>query len=453
MSSIRGSVTDPGRGLELAAGGGGRSRGDEGTVQVVLDGEIYNRGRLWQLLGARRGAAAAATDADLIVGLYDRFREDFVLALEGAFAFALWDGHERLLLLGRDRFGERPLFYSPASGDGLAFATEASSLLTAGGVDARLDPDAVKRYLIHAHVPADLSIFAAVSPVAPGHMVSWRRGEEPRARRYWSPPRPTDSNAESDGDLVADLRAILAESVRSRLPDGAPVGVFMDGGLGASVLMNVASVTADASVKAFSYADPAKVEVAAIPDILASLDQPLGDPTLPALVAPDAESDVDVVLVAAGATDLLGGGAARPGGFDQPRGLDFAGEWPAGALPSLTVRSPYLTADLVEFASTVPSRLLDGSLLRGLLDSSKSDPTPSGAGPSPIAAWLRGPLASALRGQLDGAAVGEGWVHTAELAPLIDRHLAGTADESAALWPVLAFGLWLDRVRGREPGA
>jgi asparagine synthase (glutamine-hydrolysing) len=130
----------------------------------------------------------------------------------------------------------------------------------------------------------------------------------------------------------------------------------------------------------------------------------------------------------------------------------------AGMRVSLEVRTPYLNRELAEFAATVPERLhaRNGgkSLLRALL--AEVAPEVSGRRPKaafrvPAAAWLRGPLFPLLDRQLaHGEAFAEGWFDRGEAARLLAEHRAGSRDRSDVLWPLLAFGLWLDRVRGRE---
>ena len=127
---------------------------------------------------------------------------------------------------------------------------------------------------------------------------------------------------------------------------------------------------------------------------------------------------------------------------------------------SLEVRTPYLNHELAEFAATVPPELQTGGkgkvLLRMLLAEllpKTSMKRPKTAFRVPAADWLRGPLSPVLLDQINsGHVCAEGWIDRAAAAKLLDRHIAGETDGSAALWPILAFGLWLDRLRGRDAG-
>ena len=127
---------------------------------------------------------------------------------------------------------------------------------------------------------------------------------------------------------------------------------------------------------------------------------------------------------------------------------------------SLEVRTPYLNHELAEFAATVPPELHTGAggkaLLRALLKQvlpKTALKRPKTAFRVPAADWLRGPLAPVLRDQVEaGHACAEGWIDRDAARAALDDHVAGVADNSAALWPILSFGLWLDRLRGRDAG-
>jgi asparagine synthase (glutamine-hydrolysing) len=130
----------------------------------------------------------------------------------------------------------------------------------------------------------------------------------------------------------------------------------------------------------------------------------------------------------------------------------------AGTGPSLRYRAPYLHYGLAEFAASVPARVhAEGhgeALLRLILADLPSGREPSGPGDAdglPLAAWLRGPLAPALRDCLQrGAIADEGWFDCDATATLVAEHLGGERDHSPELWPLLVLGLWLDRLRGGD---
>jgi asparagine synthetase B (glutamine-hydrolysing) len=473
------------------AGEGPSTSSEDGSVRAAIDGEIYNSPRLRRPMAGGGHGSSSDSDGELLARLYGEYGEGILSALEGRFALAVWDAGERRLFLARDRFGEKTLYYAERSDGSISFASDLSALADLGGVDIAPDPIEVARYFARGHVSGGSAIVAGVRQLPPGHLLTWGAGERPHVRPYWSPPAPTESNAEAEAHLAAELRRLLTESVRSRLGEG-PAGVVLDGGIGAAVLAVVATEVAGTRPETFDVGTFGREVVARVPSLLAALDQPLGDPSATILWAlAAAEENLEVALDPQGAVELFGGDPRRA----SPRGgggglralygprlvdvteqqvepapeLDEFGRLAAGAVALTTlaargvspaVRAPYLDYEVAEFAATVPPGLHAAGggerLLRILLEQSAAkDPhlRADSADRVPVGEWLRGPLASTLRDQLGGAAVSEGWLDHSAVTALVDRHLTGTADESAALWPVFAFGLWLDRVRGRDPGA
>ncbi len=490
--------------------GRGPFANEDDTVWAALDGEIYNRSRLQRLLVDRDHRLATGSDAELLAHLYEEYGDDLVYALEGAFALAIWDQRERRLLLARDRFGEKSLFYAKGPADELSFSF-ASTAPAPGGRAAELDPLAVEQFFVHGHVPDGMSIFADAGRLAPGHLLVWRPGEEPAARRYWELPRAIATDAETPSDVVREFGRLLTAAVRSRLSGDEPIGVPLDGGLDSTLIAAIAARESGEPVKTFTVAyaggDSEALEgiretarelgsehqemvistdeiVAGAPDFLGALDQPLADPFFPVArtIAGFARGEVPVALGGEGAAELFGApvsAAARPtdGGAiygprltgEQPRPPDRA-EGPSGLLGralvsaeragdqvSLGIRLPYLDYELAEFAATVasPAGAGGGNLVRGMLAGLVSKGSLRRRRVTlnpPTADWLRGPLGSALREQTNGRAVTEGWLDATALGRLIEQHEKGT-DHSAVLWPALSFGLWLDRIREGDSGS
>src|SRR6266571_7748854 len=170
------------------AGGSQPIANEDGTIQVVFNGEIYNHRALRASL-ARTHVLRSRTDTEVIVHLYEEMGDDLVHSLRGMFAFALWDSRRRRLLLARDRLGIKPLYYWPTD-DGIAFASELRSLLALPQFERRVDRAAVNEYLAFGYVPDPLSIFEGVSKLPPGHVLVWDEHDGPRLRQYWSAMRP-----------------------------------------------------------------------------------------------------------------------------------------------------------------------------------------------------------------------------------------------------------------------
>jgi len=284
---------------------------EDGSIRLVANGEIYNADELRAELQADGHTFATHTDIEVILHAYEADGPGCLARLEGMFAFALWDGRRRRLLLARDRFGEKPLYYA-ALGDSFAFASELKALLVHPGVRRELDADAVARYLAHEYVPAPYSIFRAVRKLRPAHWMTVAADGAVHAERYWTAPSPRADRTTRDDAADATLR-LLDASVRSRLARDVPWGTFLSGGIDSSLVTALAAGATSRRVKTFaigfdedSYDE--RSEAAAVARVLGTDHR-------------------EVVLRAADAPEMLAE-AARV--FDEP----FAD---ASALPALAV--------------------------------------------------------------------------------------------------------------------
>src|SRR5271165_304993 len=159
---------------------------EDGTVCVVYNGEIFNFRPLMAELAALGHVFRSRCDTEVIVHAWEEWGEHCLDRFNGQFAFALWDEHRQTLLLARDRFGEKPLYYGFLDDGRLIFASELKSILCCPTVERRLDPLAVEEYFALGYVPDPRSIYRAVRKLAPGHFLLLRRSDEPREPRcYW----------------------------------------------------------------------------------------------------------------------------------------------------------------------------------------------------------------------------------------------------------------------------
>ena len=167
--------------------GGHQPLSDEtGTVWASLNGEIYNHGRLREHLRARGHEFATQADTEVLVHLWQEYGPQMVHALEGMFAFAIWDETERRLVVARDRFGEKPLYYREHAG-ALSFASELTGLLAGGGPAVELDHAIVDSFFVHGYVTGPESIVKGVRRLPPGHLLEWRPEAGVAVREYWRP--------------------------------------------------------------------------------------------------------------------------------------------------------------------------------------------------------------------------------------------------------------------------
>src|SRR5690349_15661896 len=215
------------------AGGQQPLGNEDGTVQVVCNGEIYNSPSLRDALIARGHHFRTLCDVEVIAHLYEEEGPEAVRRLDGMFAFALWDARRHRLVLGRDRFGIKPL-YLARTAERLLFGSEAKCLL-AGGHEPAIDRQALHDYLTLGYVPEPSSIFAGAEQLPAAHVLvaePTADGGRVHVERYWRLPEPLAADAtRSEADWEADVTRTLRAAVESHLMSDVPLGVFLSGGL------------------------------------------------------------------------------------------------------------------------------------------------------------------------------------------------------------------------------
>ena len=317
------------------AGGHQPMTSEDGTVWVVLNGEIYNYRELRETLAAKGHRFASQSDTEAIVHAYEEYGDACVDHLNGMFAFAVWDQRRQRLLLARDRAGIKPLQYVERNGR-LAFGSELKALLALPWVPRELDPVALQEYLVYEHVPNPRTIFEGIRKLPPGHVLTFDRNGL-RLKQYWDFDLSRSEAAarwplEEWRDLFLDA---LERSVRMELVSDVPLGVFLSGGIDSSAVTAMAA-RALPQVKTFSIAfeDPSFDEsryarlvahhlgtdhhelVLAphqlwelVPRIMDVLDEPLGDSSLipTYLLSKFARESVTVALGGDGGDELLAG--------------------------------------------------------------------------------------------------------------------------------------------------
>jgi asparagine synthase (glutamine-hydrolysing) len=222
---------------------------EDRTVWVVFNGEIYNFQSLRRTLEASGHVFYTSTDTEVIVHAYEQWGADAILRLRGMFGLAIWDARSQTLLVARDRLGIKPMYYATVNGR-LYFGSELKSLLEAPDLPRDLDMRAVDHYLSFLYTPRDGSIFEHVPKLPPGHLLKWTRGAL-TIERYWELPA-TETFRGSEADAAEQLRAVLADSVRSHLISDVPLGAFLSGGVDSSLVVGLMSQASGARVKTFS---------------------------------------------------------------------------------------------------------------------------------------------------------------------------------------------------------
>jgi asparagine synthase (glutamine-hydrolysing) len=216
-------------------------------VTVVQNGEIYNFQELRQELQRAGHRFVTNGDTEVLIHLYTQHGDGFVDRLRGMFALALWDGKRRRLVLARDRYGIKPLYYREADGE-LAFASELRALPR-----GEIDLGALDAFLAFNSVPGPLTIFREVRKLQPGHVLTWQDGRSELLRYARPAPVPADEvRDDEEAELVEELRARLRDSVRAHLMSDVPVGVLLSGGIDSSVLAALAAEELSEPLRTFS---------------------------------------------------------------------------------------------------------------------------------------------------------------------------------------------------------
>jgi asparagine synthase (glutamine-hydrolysing) len=303
---------------------------EDGSCVVVQNGEIYNYPELRRELERAGHVLRTRCDTEALVHLYEEHGTGFAERLRGMFAVAIWNAPRQRLVLARDRYGIKPLYYRHVGGE-LRFASELRALPR-----GEIDRDALEAFLAFNSIPAPYSIFRDVRKVPAGHVLVWENGAVTIER--YARPGPAAVDELRDGDeaeLVEELRARLRDSVRAHLLSDVPVGVLLSGGVDSAALAALAAQETPEAVhtftigfeeKSFDERDDARLvaerygtehhELLVRPDpelllqaLADAFDEPFADSSaLPTyLVSQLAAEHVKVALSGEGGDELFGG--------------------------------------------------------------------------------------------------------------------------------------------------
>jgi asparagine synthase (glutamine-hydrolysing) len=229
------------------AGGDQPIANEDGTCVVVQNGEIYNYPELRRELVRDGHSFRTHSDTEALVHLYEQHGTGFARRLRGMFAVAIWDARARRLVLARDRYGIKPLYYRHRDGE-LSFASELRALPR-----GEIDLDALEAFLAFNSIPAPYSIFRDVRKLPAGHVLVWENGriELERFARP-APAQVADLRRDDEAELVEELRARLRDSVRAHLLADVPVGVLLSGGVDSAALAALAAQETAGPVHTFT---------------------------------------------------------------------------------------------------------------------------------------------------------------------------------------------------------
>lgn len=235
--------------IDLSACGNQPMTNEDETVWVVFNGEIYNFQELKQELLAKGHQFRSRSDTEVIVHGYEEWGTGVFARLDGMFAIGLWDVRQRKLLLARDRFGKKPLYYREAAGT-VHFASDIKALWLAAEKKLEVDPQAIDCFLHHLGVPQQHAIFKGVAKVLPGHWIEFKESGS-RGERFWKLSFKTKLNF-SEPELIEAADDHLRKAIRRRLISDVPLGAFLSGGVDSSVVVALMSQESGSACRTFS---------------------------------------------------------------------------------------------------------------------------------------------------------------------------------------------------------
>ncbi len=236
--------------IDLATGDQPLHDTDERWV-LVGNGEIYNYRELRAAPEAIGYPFRSQGDMEVVLPLVRGLGEGFVHKLNGMYALALYDSHEHLLLLVRDRLGVKPLYWCRTEAGGVLFASEIKALFASGLIAPAIDEAAVSAYLAHGFVPAPNTLFKGVRKLPPGHLLRVSAEGRVEEKCYWNPQPATDLPAGNE-EIVQHLTALLNDSLRLQLQSDVPIGALLSGGIDSGLMVALAARQMSSPLRTFT---------------------------------------------------------------------------------------------------------------------------------------------------------------------------------------------------------
>jgi asparagine synthase (glutamine-hydrolysing) len=220
--------------IDLSVHGRQPMSNEDGTLWITFNGEIYNYRELRADLLQRGHRFRSQTDSEVILHLYEEHGIESLNSLRGMFAFAIWDATRRRLFAARDRFGQKPFYYT-VRGQQFLFASEIKGLLACSEIPVEPDPAAIDYYLTQRFVPPPLTMLRGICKLPAGHWLQWSDGSL-RVEAYWQPTFSA-SAPRRDSEWIGELGERVDQTVRAHLVSDVPVGALLSGGLDSSVVV------------------------------------------------------------------------------------------------------------------------------------------------------------------------------------------------------------------------
>jgi asparagine synthase (glutamine-hydrolysing) len=307
----------------------------EGDLRIVFNGEIYNFPELRRELEGKGLRFLTRSDTEVILNLYKAHGETAFERMNGIFAFAIHDRRRKRVVLARDHFGVKPLYYTVRNGT-LLFGSEIKAIFEDRSVPRELDYQAFDTFLTLRYVPSPETLVRGIRKLNPGHCLIIEEGKEPRLESFWN-FRPKTNHAISEGEAIEEYRRLLEQAVRRQMLSDVPVGLLLSGGIDSATIGYLMQRSEREKIKTFTIGFTGKgdyneledaqgsarfigsehygLEIDAkkylefFPESFRYTEEPIGETTIPALyyVSRLAAQHVKVVLSGQGADEPLAG--------------------------------------------------------------------------------------------------------------------------------------------------
>jgi asparagine synthase (glutamine-hydrolysing) len=222
---------------------------EDGSLQVVHNGEIYNYVELREALESKGHRFYTDSDTETIVHAYEQWGTSCLEKFRGMFAFALLDAEQKRLILARDRFGKKPIYYALV-GETLLFSSELRAILLFDEVSPKIDYNALDLYFTYSFIPSPYTIYEGIHKLPPASFLTYQGGRV-TVDQYWDPYRSTIAGLNED-QLIDQLYGLLMEAVRIRLRSDVPIAAYLSGGIDSSSVVAMMRRATEAPISTFT---------------------------------------------------------------------------------------------------------------------------------------------------------------------------------------------------------
>jgi len=305
------------------------------NIWIVYNGEIYNFPELKKELQGKGYHFRTTSDTEVIIYLYEKYGEKAFSLLNGIFAFAIYDKRQKCVILARDYFGVKPLYYTLNNGR-LLFGSEIKSIFQDPSIKKELDYDALNSFFTFRYNPSPQTLFKNIKKLFPGHYLKVSINGSIELKSYWN-YMPKTNNSISEEEAIEEYQRLLSNAVSRQMISDVPVGLLLSGGVDSAVIGYLMQKKASEKIKTFTIGFQGKgdynelIDARKTANLIGSehydltitqseylkfffesfyyTEEPIAESTIPALyyVSKLAANHLKVVLAGQGADELLAG--------------------------------------------------------------------------------------------------------------------------------------------------